>query len=81
MTCDVCKTDTGHTHTIVFRGDKRIAGHARCLDLVPRFGNLKHGWNDGSKGSYSPAWLDDVKHRKVVKGGEVIRDYGRRYFS
>lgn len=73
MTCDACKKDVH-----VCRWQERLWKCRSCAEKT-EFSMVKHLWEDGS-GSYGTGWLNDVKRRRVVGKGEVIRDYGRKYF-
>ena len=80
--CDVCKKESKREYGAIV-GQRYLSGHETCVRAMQNVGPgylKKFCWGD-DKGSYSPGWLNDVKHRRVVKGGEVIRDYGRRYFT
>jgi hypothetical protein len=74
MTCENCKKDVIR---LKFENSKWVC---RDCGRTETFCPIYHVWEDG-KGSYGTGWLNDVKRRKVVSGGEVIRDVGRKYFA
>ena len=79
--CDICQKESDRSYGAIIRGLGFRAGHRDCISpLLEQWSYMRFGWTDGQKGGYSPGWLNDVKRRKVVAGGEVVRDYGRKYF-
>lgn len=76
----VCGQECDLESSAIIKGKGYVSGHKRCVKSLSENSDylLKHLWEDGS-GSYGPGWMADVKRRRVVGQGEVIRDYGRTY--
>lgn len=74
MKCDFCEKEVSKVSYVYQKWG--------CRNCVPKmeYVPMYHLWEDG-KGKYGVGWLNDVKRRKVVNGGEVVRDYGKRYFT
>ena len=84
MICDVCKRESERNYGAILSDRGFVMGHKPCVMALQSKGPdyvMRFLWPDGAKGSYTAGWLKDVESRKVVRGGEVIRNTNRRYFT